>query len=84
MRKSGLAAFDLDLEQGIWDLVRPDWDSLLRRAERLAMDQTPRYGARAMDTLYLAFALELNATELLRFDENQRRIAQAEGLTVTC
>ena len=80
--QSGLAAFDLDLENGIWNLARPDWDSVLLRAERLVLDHTPRHGARAMDILHLAYALQLGATELLSLDENQRRVALAEGLTV--
>lgn len=78
--QSGLAAFDLDLERGIWSLVRPDWDRVVLRAERLALDHTPRHGARAMDLLHLAFALELGATELLSFDGNQRNVALAEGV----
>jgi len=34
-----------------------------------------------MDILHVAFATQLGVTELLTFDENQRSIAQAEGLT---
>ncbi|MEO6786615.1 MAG: hypothetical protein ABI318_10820, partial [Chthoniobacteraceae bacterium] len=80
--QSGLAAFDLDLERGIWNLVRPDWDRVILRAKRPALDHTPRHGARAMDLLHLAFALELGATELLSFDGNQRSVALAEGVVV--
>jgi len=81
--QSGLAAFDLDLENGIWYLARPDLDSVLLRAERLVLDHTPRHGARAMDILHLAYALQLGATELLSLDENQRGVALAEGLAVS-
>ena len=81
--QSGLAAFDLDLENGIWNLARPDLDSVLLRAERLVLDHTPRHGARAMDILHLAYALQLGATELLSFDANQRGVALAEGMTVS-
>ena len=33
--QSGLAAFDLDLEQGLWDLAHPDWESVIILARRL-------------------------------------------------
>ncbi len=81
--QSGLAAFDLDLERGIWNLVRTEWDDVLLKAERLALTHTPRHGARAMDILHLAFALQLGANELLSLDGNQRSVAEAEGLMVS-
>lgn len=36
-----------------------------------------------MDILHLAAALELGVTDFLSFDENQCRVAEAEGLTVS-
>ena len=80
--QSVLAAFELDVEQGLWVVAVPEWESVVARAERLALDHTPRYGARAMDILHLAFALRLGVTELLTFDENQRQVSLAEGLAV--
>ena len=80
--QSALAAFDLDVGEGLWGVSSSEWENVVTRAERLALDHTPRHGARAMDILHLAFALQLGATELLSFDENQRRVAQAEGLAV--
>ena len=35
-----------------------------------------------MDILNVATALELGAREFLTFDENQKRLAEAEGLVV--
>jgi predicted nucleic acid-binding protein len=81
--QSALAAFDLDIGEGLWIVVSSDWESVFTRAERIACDHTPRLGARAMDILHLAFALRLGATELLSFDENQRSTALAEGLAVS-
>ena len=81
--QTALAAFDLDLDQGLWIVAPAEWERVLSRAEKLANDHTPRHGARAMDILHLAYALELGATELLSFDGNQRSVAQAEGLTAT-
>lgn len=79
---SALAAFEVDLSQDVWRVVAPEWLRTIARAERLATDRTPRYGVRAMDLLHLAFALQLGAREFLTFDENQRRVALAEGLPV--
>ncbi len=79
---SGLAAFDLDLTGSVWNLAHPDWESIVLQAERLALDHTPRDGARAMDILHVATALHIGATEFLTFDTNQRRLAEAVGLTV--
>lgn len=80
--QSALAAFELDVEQRLWIITSSQWESVVTRAEKLALDHTPRHGARAMDILHLAFALQIGATELLSFDENQRGVAQTEGLTV--
>jgi len=78
--QTGLAAFDLDLEQGVWHTARPDWESVIVRAGRLTVDHTPRSGARVLDILHVATAIELEMTEFLTFDLVQGRIAAAEGL----
>ena len=81
--QNGLAAFDLDVGQGLWDIAAPDWDGVFREAERLAVNHTPRHGARALDILHLATARHLGATEFLTFDINQRRLAEVEGFAVS-
>jgi len=81
--QSALAAFELDVGQGLWVVASPAWEAAVTRAEKLSLDHTPRHGARSMDILHLAFALQLGATELLSFDENQRRTAEAEGLIIS-
>lgn len=56
----------------------------IRRNEKVDKRSVPKrhgqqHAARAMDILRLAFALQLGATGLLSFDENQRRVEPAEG-----
>ncbi len=80
--QSGLAAFDFDLEQGVWHQAALNWDATVASAERLITTHTVRHGARSMDLLHVATALELGATEFLSFDLKQRRIAEAEGLVL--
>ena len=38
--QSVLAAFELDVEQGLWVVAVPEWESVVARAERLALDHT--------------------------------------------
>jgi predicted nucleic acid-binding protein len=80
--QSVLAACDLDVVRGVWQVVDADLDPLLARAERLVLSHTLRSGARAVDILHVAAALETGAEELLSFDRNQRQIALAENLAV--
>jgi predicted nucleic acid-binding protein len=79
---STLAAFQNDLEQQVWEVAALDWERALSRAEQLMIVHTPRHGARSMDLLHIAAALELGASEFLSFDENQSRVATLAGLTV--
>lgn len=81
--QTGLAAFDLDLEQGLWAIARPDWESVIAQAGRLTLNHTPRSGARVLDILHVATAIQIAATEFLTFDTPQRRIAEAEGFAVS-
>jgi predicted nucleic acid-binding protein len=81
--QTGLAAFAVDVEQGLWDIAAPNWDGVIREAERLTVDHTPRHGARTMDILHIATARQLGATEFLTFDTIQHRIAEIEGMTVS-
>lgn len=50
--------------------------------ERLSAQHSVRGGHRTFDLLHMATALHLQARELLTFDVNQRRLAEAEGLHV--
>ena len=69
-------------EEGLWKVVRPEWERAILRAEKLAVDQVPRRGVRSMDVLHIAFAIEAGASDFLSFDENQRGTAKGEGLRV--
>ena len=78
-----IATFELDIEKGLWAIGRVDWENVVADAERLALNHTPRHGGRTIDILHLATAKRLGVTELLTFDRNQRRMAEAEGLIVS-
>lgn len=80
--QNALAAFDLDLELGIWDLYAPDFPAIIARAEGLTLQYTARHGARTLDLLHVATALESDSNEFLTFDGAQSEVAKAEGLVL--
>jgi predicted nucleic acid-binding protein len=51
-------------------------------AKRLSATYTLSNGHRGFDILHIATALNLGATQFLTFDENQKKLATAEGLAV--
>ena len=59
-----------------------DWVAVFREALRLSRSKSEREGHRVLDILHVAAALELGATEFLSFDQRQRTLALAEGLSV--
>lgn len=51
-------------------------------AKRLSVTYTLTGGHRGFDVLHVASALMMKATHFLTFDENQKKLAKAEGLKV--
>jgi predicted nucleic acid-binding protein len=74
------AAFDEDFAYG--ELVQADilWRAALNRAADLSVTQTPTLGARSLDVLHVACAVELNLRRFLTFDDRQQKLAEAAGL----
>lgn len=71
-----------DLVHGDVVTVPAPWPQIHLAAERLSELYTDGGGHRSMDILHVATALELGAREFLTFDENQKKLAEAEGLVV--
>lgn len=76
-----LADLDANIDGGALVVVPADWPQVHQIAERLSSLHTRTHGHRAFDLLHVATALHLKAGEFLSFDGNQRKVAQAEGLT---
>lgn len=55
---------------------------VIDEAKRLSASHTLSGGHRSFDVLHVAAALHLKATDFLTFDQNQKRLATAEGLSV--
>lgn len=84
-RKAGLAALanlHSNLDAGALIVVSTEWADVIHLAERISAQQTMAGGHRYPDVLHVATTLHLGAAEFLSCDENQRKLAVAEGLAV--
>ncbi len=77
-----LACIDSDRAEG--RLVRPAYDlaKVFSRATSLAARHSAKTGARSLDLLHVAIALEAGCSTLISLDRRQRAVASIEGLTV--
>ena len=72
----------IDLNAGLLTVIPVDWSAVHQRAEALSSAHTLASGYRLADILHVATALHLGVAEFLTFDENQKKLAEAEGLMV--
>jgi predicted nucleic acid-binding protein len=77
-----LRALQSDLADGVLQMVAPDWADVHRIAEALSAKCTESGGHRLSDILHVATAVHLGAAQFLTFDANQKKLAEAEGMTV--
>lgn len=71
-----------DIRAGVLELIACDWPAVHADAERLSSKHTTKNGHRTMDLLHVATAISLGTADFLTFDQNQAKLAIAEGLTV--
>jgi predicted nucleic acid-binding protein len=79
---AALTQLETDLASGVAVLAPCHLLEVLLLADDLSKRPTITGGHRSLDILHVATALQLEAKELLTFDERQRKLAQAEGLKV--
>ena len=77
-----LGLLQSDLANGVLAMVSPDWADVHRIAESLSFKYTETEGHRFADILHVATAIHLGAQQFFTFDVNQKRLAEAEGMTV--
>jgi predicted nucleic acid-binding protein len=77
-----LAGFEAAIAQGRLIVVTSNLADVVDEAKRLSSIRTLSEGHRGFDILHVASALKMNATHFLTFDENQKKLAEAEGLVV--
>jgi len=71
-----------DLTTGVHERVTVSWPDVFATAEALSAAHGSGTLCRSLDTLHVALALELGATEFCSFDLRQSRMAAAAGLAV--
>ena len=71
-----------DLSAGVFEMVVVDWAEAHLLAESLSAKHTRGHGHRMVDILHVATALHLGASKFLTFDDNQKMLAEAEGLAM--
>ena len=77
-----LADLQSDTDNGLVEIVPPDWAKVHSIAEQLSAQHTRKGGHRGFDILHVATELELGAKAILTFDAQQRTLAKGAGLKV--
>lgn len=77
-----IAQVESDLATGVHERVTVSWPDVFTTAEVLSAAHGVATLCRSLDTLHVALAMELGATEFCTFDLRQSRMAAAAGLTV--
>jgi len=76
------AEFEADRASGRLQIQICNLADVVHEAKRLSATHTLTGGHRGFDILHVASALIVKAHRFLTFDENQKKIAEAEGLVV--
>jgi predicted nucleic acid-binding protein len=79
--QTALARLDADLHEGALERVFCDYVRVIDRARKISNTHTWRNGHRSIDVLHVATARDLRASRFLTFDANQRKLAEAEGMS---
>jgi predicted nucleic acid-binding protein len=77
-----ITQLESDLTIGVHERVTVSWPDVFATAEALSAAHGSGTLCRSLDTLHVALALELGATEFCSFDLRQSRMAAAAGLDV--
>jgi predicted nucleic acid-binding protein len=67
---------------GGWVEVAVDWERVFGRAKGLSVAHSSSLGARSLDILHVACAMDLGVGKFWSFDRRQRTLAERVGLNV--
>ncbi len=76
------AQFEADRASGRLRVHVCNLADVVDEAKRLSATHTLHRGHRGFDILHVAAAIRFQANQFLTFDENQKKLAEAEGLVV--
>ncbi|OYW28374.1 MAG: hypothetical protein B7Z47_05865 [Chthoniobacter sp. 12-60-6] len=77
-----IAQMDADLSSGVLERATVVWSDVFATVEALSAAHGVATLCRSLDTLHVALARELGATEFCTFDHRQSLMATAAGLAV--
>ena len=81
--KTQLKQMEADLhDETLLSHTPMEWVAVLREAESLGAAHSESLGCRSADLFHVAAAVELGCDQFLTFDERQRKMAKAAGLSV--
>jgi uncharacterized protein len=80
--KGSLSLFDEDIREGRFERLVYHAPAVYRRAELLSSLYASTTGARMLDILHVASAIEIKASRFVSFDHRQRAVAKKAGLKV--
>lgn len=81
--KTQFKQMDVDLRDETVLVHTPvDWVATLREAEKLGAAHAGDFGCRSGDLFHVAAAVELGFDLFLTFDDRQKKLAKAAGLSV--
>ncbi|MDB6033952.1 MAG: hypothetical protein JWM16_4290 [Verrucomicrobiales bacterium] len=79
-RKAALSRLEQQINRGLLLEGTPDWEKAISRARFSSEKHAETTGARTLDILHVAFALELRFEIYLTTDKLQAEVAKAEHL----
>jgi predicted nucleic acid-binding protein len=77
-----LEMIQADLSAGLFEMPRYDLEAAYDRAEEISARFAAKTGARTLDILHVATALELGLRNFASLDKRQREVAALAGLSV--
>ena len=78
--RGALRSLQDDLAVGLLAKPALDLEAMFHKAEALSVRHVAKTGARSLDILHVAAAVELNADSFASLDERQRSVAHQAGL----
>lgn len=79
---NALALVESDIRTGALRIVAIDWPAVWLACRDLSDKHAAKIGCRTLDTLHVACALALGATEFITTDRRQAKLAMRAGLSV--
>lgn len=76
------AGFEAAIAQRRLVVMTTNLADIVEEAKRISSQRTLTGGHRSFDLLHVASAIIANATQFLTFNDNQKKLAEAEGLIV--